>query len=527
MIGAALAALAPAAAPADGVVRSDAKTLCVGGRGCFPTIQLAIDAAHDGDTVTIGPGTFAGGVTIAKSITVVGAGAGRTIVKGYGPVVSIGDSQEVKRVVVTVRGITVTGGLGVGQPGGVLIGEVDPTKAETVVTIVDCVITRNRAVPNPKLARAEGNPTAANGGGIVNVGQLTLLRTTVSNNVVGGGTTVEARGGGIWNATGSGPGSLTIRDSRIVRNTAIVTARRSQRAEGGGIEAQDGPTLTITGSVISGNRAILDTHAPPGSADPSGPGVYAAAGGIQIGGGGKATIAGTRITGNVASAIDPEGNPIAFASAILVSGPRERLVIRDTTITGNRTEADILQEDAPGNNVNCCTGDVVEIDGAGSVTRTTIARNTNIARVQRGTAVLVGTVAAFGRDRAPLVIADSVIEGNAGLLVNANGIAWADGGGLWDIGGWVVLRSTRVSGNTLTATGKTGHARGGGLYNGVFGDANGRLTLGAGTLVTGNVLHGSPGIKLEGGGVYAATSVKITGARIVGNKPNECRGCQK
>src|SRR5215468_4112956 len=39
--------------------------LCVGvGNGCFGTIQGALDAAADGDTISIGPGVFSGGLTV-------------------------------------------------------------------------------------------------------------------------------------------------------------------------------------------------------------------------------------------------------------------------------------------------------------------------------------------------------------------------------------------------------------------------------------------------------------------------------
>ena len=59
-----------------------AATLCVGGSGCFSTIQAAVDAAHDGDTIRIAPGTFAGGVAIDVSVDIRGAGAGATIISG-------------------------------------------------------------------------------------------------------------------------------------------------------------------------------------------------------------------------------------------------------------------------------------------------------------------------------------------------------------------------------------------------------------------------------------------------------------
>ena len=77
---AALAALATAHA-------AGAATLCVGPHsGCFAQLQPAVTAAHDGDTITIAPGTYAGGVTIDKSIKLQGTSAGATTIAGGGPV---------------------------------------------------------------------------------------------------------------------------------------------------------------------------------------------------------------------------------------------------------------------------------------------------------------------------------------------------------------------------------------------------------------------------------------------------------
>src|SRR5712691_12552506 len=89
-----------------------ASTICVGSKpGCFPTIQAAIEAAHDGDTITIAPGTFAGGVTIDVSVNLVGAGANRTIIKGGGPVLTIGQQGAPTEPTVSITGVTITGGL--------------------------------------------------------------------------------------------------------------------------------------------------------------------------------------------------------------------------------------------------------------------------------------------------------------------------------------------------------------------------------------------------------------------------------
>jgi pectin methylesterase-like acyl-CoA thioesterase len=64
---------------------------CVGqAAGCYRTVQAAVDGARGGDSILISAGVFSGGVTIDKSVQVVGAGAGKTIIAGGGPVLTIG-----------------------------------------------------------------------------------------------------------------------------------------------------------------------------------------------------------------------------------------------------------------------------------------------------------------------------------------------------------------------------------------------------------------------------------------------------
>jgi hypothetical protein len=60
-------AIAPAA---SGVSATNVR--CVGDPPCFDTVQKAVDAVHDGGVILIEPGTFAGGVTIDKSVKVIG-----------------------------------------------------------------------------------------------------------------------------------------------------------------------------------------------------------------------------------------------------------------------------------------------------------------------------------------------------------------------------------------------------------------------------------------------------------------------
>ena len=62
-------------------------------------------------------GTFAGGITIDKSIRVQGAGADRTIIRGGGPVVTIFRSTAPDALNVSIDGVTITGGVNNTQPG--------------------------------------------------------------------------------------------------------------------------------------------------------------------------------------------------------------------------------------------------------------------------------------------------------------------------------------------------------------------------------------------------------------------------
>src|SRR5438093_6873860 len=97
---------------------ASAATLCVGPQaGCFSQLQPAVAAAHDGDTITVAPGTYAGGVTIDKSIRLQGAGAAQTVISGGGPVLTIGRATDPTDETVSIDGVTVTGGVNDSQPG--------------------------------------------------------------------------------------------------------------------------------------------------------------------------------------------------------------------------------------------------------------------------------------------------------------------------------------------------------------------------------------------------------------------------
>src|SRR5262245_4008159 len=92
--------------------QAKAKSICVGSTpGCFSTIQAAVNAAQDGDTITIAPGIYSGGITVDVSVKIVGAGAGKTIISGGGPVITIGQIVAASEPTVSIDGVTITGGV--------------------------------------------------------------------------------------------------------------------------------------------------------------------------------------------------------------------------------------------------------------------------------------------------------------------------------------------------------------------------------------------------------------------------------
>src|SRR6266545_523051 len=214
-----------------GIAQASAVTLNVCPSGC-PYTQLApaLAAAHRGDTVKIGPGTYAGGVTVDVSVKLVGAGPGATIISGGGPVLTIGEAGAASEPTVTVEGVTITGGVTIGnltpwsgRGGGIYIPRAAGPSTGATVTIRDSVIRGNSVAPATAIESDDPCCLFADsgGGGISNDGTLTLDHTRVSDNRAdsGGGLASNAIGGGIFNRAF---GTLTIRHSVVSDNHAAV-----------------------------------------------------------------------------------------------------------------------------------------------------------------------------------------------------------------------------------------------------------------------------------------------------------------
>jgi len=213
-------ALAGAAASLIGVESvSAAKPLTVCASGCqFTTIADALTSANDGDMISIGPGSYSGGIFISKSVSLRGAGAAQTTSTGSAP------SFHGNNVIIA-SGVSVT-------IGGVTIGPITDISGSEISN-------------SGRLAVRDSIVRGANdvfGGGIVNAGTMTLERSLVTNNFAD-------VGGGIDNGAG---GTMMVKNSTVTQNGAGLV--------GGGIYNQG--TMMVKNSTITDNHSRADSGSP-------------------------------------------------------------------------------------------------------------------------------------------------------------------------------------------------------------------------------------------------------------------------
>ncbi len=217
--------------------------------------------------------------------------------------------------------------------------------------------------------------SAATGGGIFNSGKLTVTNSTVEDN-----TSEEiSGGGGIWN-----DGTLAVTDSTIADNTA------TDLGSGGGIlnfgGGNDLGTLTVTNSTIENNSAA------------------GSGGGIENAG--NVTVSQSTIAGNSAvlggGNIDTEGGALTVIGSTIANDEEARygggisisqttVVLVNSTIAGNSAAVgggiDIVTGATPASllAVNCTIADNrVSLGGAGAglyvnAVATTTLENTIVA----------------------------------------------------------------------------------------------------------------------------------------------------
>ena len=500
-------------------------TLCVGnGSGCFPTIQAALDAAHDGDTIRLGRGTFAGGITITKSVRLLGSGANSTVIKGGGSVITIGEFGADVEPTVTITGVTITGGFAQSSPesmpffdqegvfalgGGVEMPPNADFSGGADVTITNSLITGNRVAPTQTvpsgLATCPGGscPFAlAAAGGIDSWGTLTLVNSTVSHNQAGAASgpaslASDAEAGGIK----SWLGALTLVRSSVDDNVVLAAGPNGRYADAGGVFVEGG-SLSMVGSSVSRNSASLAASLPD-SVD-----MLAIAGGIHIGGDVSATIRHGRFIGNAVSMTNTVGYATAFSGGLHADADitARGIVVSNNTVTAS------------------ATGFASANSGAGEMGATfsgaIISGNSVTATATNGWAIALAGASIYrgSLDR-------SIVTGNRVSAKSPNGSVWVVGGALVGDWGGISLTSSAVSRNTARGDGLEGSVQGGGIFDAVTdGPPGGPLNL-TRTSVTWNTASGSAGVTAEGGGVYTDNVVTSISSVIAHNRPDQCVGC--
>jgi hypothetical protein len=516
-----------------GVGRASAATLNVCPSGC-PYAQLApaLAAAKDGDTIKIAPGTYAGGVTIDVSVKLVGAGAGQTVISGGGPVLTIGAFGEPTEPTVSIDGVTITGGVTrsspestpfVGQEGVFAAGggvEIPPNadfSGGATVTITNSVITGNRVAPTDTVPFGPPCPSGpcpfafAGGGGIDSWGTLTLANTTISNNRVGSASGLstlasDADGGAIINRLGP----LTISGSVIHGNQASATGPNGRFAEAGAIFA-DGGTITVSNSSVTDNSAALAASLPNSVEQ------LAVGGGFHITSNvSAATISNTTISGNSITMTNTVGDATAFSGGVHVD------LDVDFKMSNSAVADNGVSSATFAGSLGNAEGDSGAGELLGKINNTRFTGNiVSVSSAAGEATAFAGAFIDFGS------ITNGVVSDNHVHASSPGGTVFAAGGALVVDEPGLTLRNTQVSGNTVDATGASGSAQGGGIFDGPIanGPPGGPLTL-LNSGVTGNALSGSPGIALQGGGLYIQNQpLTLTHSVIAGNSPDQCYGC--
>ncbi|MCF6240478.1 MAG: hypothetical protein L3J74_03930 [Bacteroidales bacterium] len=204
--------------------------------GDYPSIQIAIDNAINGDRIVVASGTFTENINFnGKEIEIIGNGPGNSIIDGgaAGSVVTFANGESANCL---LRGFTIRNGTGTNinlalpygpqtnYGGGIFINGASPG--------LENLIVENNSV-------AIDGENGGSGGGLYigNGSNVQLNNVTVRNN-----TASRYQGGG-----------MTIENSSVTFNTVTITNNTTGNY-GGGISARNA-NLDFTDLTITGNSA--------------------------------------------------------------------------------------------------------------------------------------------------------------------------------------------------------------------------------------------------------------------------------
>ena len=229
-----------------------------------------------------------------------------------------------------------------------------------------------------------------------------------------------------------------------------------------------------------------------------------------------ATISNTTISGNSITMTNTVGDATAFSGGVHVDLDVD-FKMSNSTVADNGVSSATLA-----GSLGNAEGDSGAGELLGKINNTRFTGNIVTVSSAAGDATaFAGAFIDFGS------ITNGVVSDNHVHASSPGGTVFAAGGALVVDEPGLTLRNTQVSGNTVDASGASGSAQGGGIFDAPIanGPPGGPLTL-VNSGVTGNALSGSPGIALQGGGLYIQNQpLTLTHSVIAGNSPDQCYGC--
>ena len=332
-----------------------AKTICVnpgGTGGCLTKIQSAVNAAATSDVISVAAGTYAEDVVIGKSISLIGAGSGQSIIDATNLAngILLDGLNHPGLHDITIAGFTVKNAL----YEGVLVLNT------TGATIRDnSIVNNDKQGPNTTGTACVGQPSYETdesfdcGGGLHLMGAVDSF---VSGNVVSG----NADGILISDETRESHHNLILRNT-VSNNPLVCGIVLASHAPVGSSPPNYAPHHGVDNNTISGNVSANN--------------------GVQQGGAGVGLFADGqgpgRVTNNVVTGNKLTGNSLPGVALHTHNGPTRGApvdnmsgnVIIGNTISGNGSDAaDSATPGATGININ--SG-----DGGSPVTGTVIALN--------------------------------------------------------------------------------------------------------------------------------------------------------
>ena len=308
----------------DGVNGNDGNN-CLSPTTACKTIGHAISLASSGDSIKVGGATYTENLTLGFSLKVTGAGAATTIIDGGAVNTVVTVSSATANVVLsklTIRNGKVVGGSGGG------------------INNIGTLTIRNSAISGNSAMGGGFFGDGGDGGGIFNGGTLTVGDSTITGNYVSPSIRIVF-GGGVYNG-----GTLTINNSTISGNSANALLSGFAGAGGGGI--YNAGTLTINNSTVNSNSAV-STISVGGGQPADGGGIYAIDGGTVINnstiygngafggafgdGGGIWTYGGTLTINN--STLSGNYSPLGFTGGIAGAATLQNTIVADSSVGSN------------------------------------------------------------------------------------------------------------------------------------------------------------------------------------------------